>query len=87
MKNKKSRTEYLNYIEDTTIHLDKLNNVASRATKNARKRALEKGEYVTYLVGNKIVKEYPSGYITTLKTLQESSIQVLEDGRFEISER
>lgn len=87
MKNKKSRTEYLSYIEETKIHLDKLHNVASRATKNARKRALKKGIYVTYLDGNRIVKEYPSGYKTTLKTLQESSIKVLEDGRFEIPER
>ena len=84
MKAKKSKTEYLSYIEETPKQIVKINKVASTATKNARKRALESGTYVTYLDGDKIMNEYPDGRVVVVKTLEESSIPVSKDGAFRI---
>jgi hypothetical protein len=84
MKTKKNRTAYLSYIEETSKHFEMLNNVATNATKDARKSALENGMFVTYLDGNKIMREYPSGHTRTFKTLEESSILVSKNGELQI---
>lgn len=87
MKSRKSKTEYLSYIEETSKHIGKINKVASKATKNARERALNNGNYVTYLDGDKIIKEYPSGRKIIIKTITESSLSVSKDGTIRIPQR
>jgi hypothetical protein len=84
MKSKKSKTEYLSYIEETSKHVSKIHNAASKATTEARKTALSNGIYVTYLRGNEIVKEYPSGRTITISTINDSSIRISKDGTFQV---
>lgn len=77
----------MSYIEETSKHIGKINKAASKATKKAREKALNNGTYVTYLEGDKIIKEYPSGRKITLKTIAESSISVSKDGTLRIPQR
>lgn len=87
MKKRKSKTEYLSYIEETPKHSPIIGKAASTATNNARRRALNNGLYVTYLDGNKIVREYPDGRKETMKTIQEQSITMSKNGKLQIPER
>lgn len=74
----------MSYIEETSKHVGKIHNAASKATTDARKKALNNGIYVTYLRGNEIVKEYPSGRTITISTISDSSIRVSKDGTFQV---
>lgn len=87
MKAKKSKTEYLSYIEETPKHHGKISSAASIATKNARIRALKNGKYVTYLDGNKIIKEYPNGKKVALKVLDNSHVSITKDGVLRVPKR
>jgi len=87
MGSRKKKSEYLSYIEETPKQIGRIRDVASRATSEARKRALKRGNYVTYLEGKKIIREYPDGKKVTLKIVQESGIPVDRNGKLRLSKR
>ena len=84
---KKRKTQYLSYIEETPKQIGKIQNAASSATIKARKKALKNGNYVTYLKGKKILKEYPDGRIETVKVIQDSGVSIVKDGELRIHKR
>lgn len=60
----KKKTEYLSYLEDTKKYYSKIEGIDSIAVKNAKDKKLD----ITYLKGEDIIKESPSGKTTIIHT-------------------
>ena len=71
MKNKKKNEEYLSYIEETKKHRKKLKDIVARATRSAGKKAISNNNFITYLDGTRIVREYPDGRKVVIKKITE----------------
>jgi hypothetical protein len=69
----KRKIEYLSYLEDTKKHHGVIEKVAREAVKKAIANAKEKSVDITYLKGEKIVKESPDGTITEIAQLPNNS--------------
>lgn len=70
--------------KSTSLPVDKIRNVAAAATRNARLSALKRGNYVTFLSGNKILREYPDGRVETIQVLQEPVVSTKNNGELRI---
>lgn len=64
----KKKTEYLSYLEDTKKYYSKIEGIASIAVKKAIENAKDKKLDITYLKGEDIIKESPSGKTTIIHT-------------------
>jgi hypothetical protein len=79
---RKSRTNYLSYIEETPKQLHKLQEVAKAAAKAAIRRAKGKRLAVTYVEDGWIVREEYDGRTIRLKKLNAIPIKVTAGERF-----
>ena len=75
-KNLKKRTAYLSYIEETRKHYTILQKVASKATAKAIRLAKSKNLFITYQLGNSIVREYKNGDKVIIGVITEPFIEV-----------
>ena len=72
----KKKTEYLTYIEDTRKQHDKIQDVATKASKKALRKARKEAVSVTYLVGEEIIKEEPTGEKEVVGTYENNRRKV-----------
>ena len=70
MKRRKSKTEYLSYIEETKKHLGVIEEVAKESSLDAIDDSLNNGVPVTYMEGETIVQVQKSGEQKKLKDLK-----------------
>ena len=61
MSQRKKKTDYLSYIEDTKKHYPKLEKIASDATRRAIGAAKAQDLFITYQEGEQIVREHRDG--------------------------
>ena len=84
---RKKRTAYLSYIEETRKHLTALQKVAAEATRKAIRLAKSKNLFITYKDGDKIVREYKNGDKEIIGVITEPSISVEIGKKIFLSER
>ncbi|MFN8673694.1 MAG: hypothetical protein U0457_16640 [Candidatus Sericytochromatia bacterium] len=72
------KLKYLNYIEDTKKHHKKLGDIAELATSEAFLNAKQNNIEISYLKGDFVIKETPSGEIikTNIKLDKRRKVKV-----------
>jgi len=81
---RKSRTNYLSYIEETPKQLHKLQEVAKAAARAAIRRAKGRQLAVTYLEDGWIVREEHDGTRTRIKKVNAIPLKVTAGERFHL---
>lgn len=82
---RKSKTERLNYIEETPKHRSKLRQVAITSVRNKIQSAMDHGLFITYSNGSQIVREYPDGKIEVVGQLNSQPKKVEQGSKFTLS--
>ena len=76
----KKKTEYFSYLEDTKKHHGEIANLAVNGVKEAVKNAKSQNLNITYLKGNQIVVESPTGKVVKVIETVETSRRRVEVG-------
>lgn len=75
-----TKTKHLTYIEETRKWHDKINDIAKEASEDAVAASLEEEVEITYLDGDKIIKESPNGQKKTVDVLENQQSREVEIG-------
>lgn len=76
MSQRKKKTDYLSYIEDTKKHYPKLEKIASDATRKAICAAKAQDLFITYQEGKQIVREHRDGTREVIGQVAEPTLKV-----------
>lgn len=75
-KNRKKKSEYLSYIEETRKHYGTLDSVAARATKRAAFITKSQNLPLTYKKGDVVIREYSNGQKEIIGNIDNPSSKV-----------
>lgn len=84
---KTNKTQYLTYIEETPKHHDLLKKIVKRSGESARKKSKSYNVSITYLEGQKIIKQDSEGNKIILKNIEQTPKTVKVGTKIELQKR